>query len=83
MRPSGRSHQGKVLPISSIIMIGGNFSLLCWNCRGAGSMSFLRNVKDLIKRHKPEILALLEPRIGGETAKSVSKKNWERKVVQS
>lgn len=61
-------------------MSGGRTSFFCWNCREAGNSSFLRNAKELMKLYRPKILAVLEPRISGNTAQKVCKKlgrkNW-------
>lgn len=43
-------------------------SLLAWNIRGVGDRSLPRLVKDLVNRHKVNLLALYETRINGETA---------------
>ncbi|XP_026385363.1 uncharacterized protein LOC113280965 isoform X1 [Papaver somniferum] len=42
-----------------------NFSMkiLVWNCRGAARPSLVRVMKNLIKRHKPTIVDLLETRV--------------------
>lgn len=49
---------------------------------GAGSERFLRNLKELDKLYKPDIIAILEPRISGQVAnivcKRVGKENWIR-----
>ncbi|KAI7998581.1 hypothetical protein LOK49_LG10G02370 [Camellia lanceoleosa] len=39
------------------------FNLLVWNCRGAGNSAFKRNMSELIKNHKPEILILMETKV--------------------
>lgn len=49
----------------SVPKIFDNFSMkiLVWNCRGAARPSFVRVMKKLIKRHKPNVVALLETRV--------------------
>ncbi|KAL7245395.1 hypothetical protein ACSBR2_000677 [Camellia fascicularis] len=37
--------------------------MLFWNCRGAGNNKFKRNIKELIKIHKPDILVLMETKV--------------------
>ncbi|KAI8004098.1 hypothetical protein LOK49_LG08G00289 [Camellia lanceoleosa] len=37
--------------------------LLFWNCRGAGNNTFKRNLVEIIKAHKPEILVLMETKV--------------------
>lgn len=55
-----------------------SLTLLSWNCCGAGNQQFLRNLRDLINIHDPDILAILEPRVSGRVADEVCKKiNWE------
>ncbi|KAF8390857.1 hypothetical protein HHK36_023156 [Tetracentron sinense] len=48
--------------------------LVVWNGRGAGGKTFLRNLKELIRMHDPQILVLMETRIGEEKAVSVISK---------
>lgn len=59
------------------------WNMMCWNCRGARSDEFHRELKDLIRVHRPLIIILLEPRINGEVADSVCKRIGKRKWVQS
>lgn len=58
------------------------FKFLVWNCRGAGNRSFLRHLKDLLATHRPQIFALLEPRVSGSVAdhvcRSIGWENWYR-----
>lgn len=42
---------------------------LSWNCRGAGSSLTQLHIKDLLETHKPDLLALLEPRIPSDRIK--------------
>ncbi|KAI7997777.1 hypothetical protein LOK49_LG10G02359 [Camellia lanceoleosa] len=37
--------------------------LLFWNCRGAGNNKFKRNIVEIIKTYKPEILVLMETKV--------------------
>jgi len=48
-----------------------NLSVMVWNVRGAGSKDFLLTLKELINRHRPNILALMEMKINGQTADGV------------
>lgn len=63
-----------------MLMIGGN--LLCWNCRGARSGDFLKEMKELQKFYKPLILMLMESKISGNEADEVClrlrKTHWSR-----
>ncbi|KAI8027869.1 hypothetical protein LOK49_LG02G01070 [Camellia lanceoleosa] len=40
-----------------------SMKILIWNCRGAGNNTFKRNLRELIRTHKPEILALMETKV--------------------
>ncbi|CAL5421638.1 unnamed protein product [Camellia sinensis] len=37
--------------------------LLFWNCRSAGNNTFKRNLVEIIKAHKPEIIVLMETKV--------------------
>ncbi|KAL7165463.1 hypothetical protein ACSBR2_041197 [Camellia fascicularis] len=41
--------------------------LLFWNCRRAGNTNFKRNLVEIIKTHKPEILVLMEMKVNVRT----------------
>ncbi|GLT94094.1 hypothetical protein SLE2022_118530 [Rubroshorea leprosula] len=45
-----------------------DLTVLFWNVRGAASKGFLRTAQELIKKHKPDIFIIAEPRISGTTA---------------
>ncbi|KAI8022427.1 hypothetical protein LOK49_LG03G03753 [Camellia lanceoleosa] len=40
-----------------------SLTMMFWNCQGAGNNAFKRNMRDLIKSHKPTILILMETKI--------------------
>ncbi|XP_074288103.1 uncharacterized protein LOC141613265 [Silene latifolia] len=46
-------------------------SLMTWNVQGAGSTAFLTMLKQIIRVNKPQVLALVETHISGETAQRV------------
>lgn len=56
--------------------------IITWNCQGAASKEFICVLKKFIKHNKPNIIALLEPRISGDHADKVCKKadfeSWVR-----
>lgn len=58
------------------------FKFMVWNCQGAASRAFLRALKDFVKTNKPDVIALLEPRIFGDQADKVCSStrfdNWVR-----
>jgi len=45
-----------------------SMKILSWNSRGAGSRTFLRNIRDLIRVYAPEVIFVLETRISGTVA---------------
>ncbi|KAJ8432687.1 hypothetical protein Cgig2_016360 [Carnegiea gigantea] len=49
-----------------------NLSITVWNVRGAGTKDFLLTLKELINQHRPNILALMEMKISGQTANGQS-----------
>lgn len=55
---------------------------MCWNCRGVASKKFEIQMRNLLKRFKPKIVILLEPKISRETTDMVckrsGKKRWAR-----
>ncbi|KAJ4831613.1 hypothetical protein Tsubulata_014831 [Turnera subulata] len=48
--------------------------ILVWNCQGAGKKKFARLCRDLRRDHKPEVMAIFEPRISGRKAEQVIQK---------
>ncbi|KAH7838491.1 hypothetical protein Vadar_027204 [Vaccinium darrowii] len=40
-----------------------SFKIIVWNCRGAGNNRFKSNFSDMIRQHRPEIVALLETKV--------------------
>ncbi|KAL8167801.1 hypothetical protein V2J09_009300 [Rumex salicifolius] len=52
-------------------MLVPQFKIISWNVQGAGSRSFLNNLKNLIRLHDLTILVLLETRISGSQANKV------------
>lgn len=48
--------------------------VLCWNCSGAKNQEFLREMREMMRHHKPSLLILLEPKISGTMATEVCKK---------
>lgn len=55
---------------------------MAWNCRGAKSSQFTYNMKELIRRYRPKIIVLLEPRISGNEAddscRRLGRRDWIR-----
>ena len=73
MHPFLKGQAEKYQSISKAIPESLPKKLLCWNCRGAGDLKFMRAIKDLIQQHNPSILVLLEPKISGGDAEKVIK----------
>ncbi|KAA3481886.1 reverse transcriptase [Gossypium australe] len=46
-----------------------NNNIIAWNCCGAGNPSFRMRFRELIKKHKPLIVAILETRVPSSKAK--------------
>lgn len=61
-------------------------TILCWNCRGAGSGEFLVEIKELKGRFRLLIMILLEPHISEEQAdvvcRRIGKSLWVRSEVE-
>uniref|UniRef100_A0A2N9FQ21 Reverse transcriptase domain-containing protein n=1 Tax=Fagus sylvatica TaxID=28930 RepID=A0A2N9FQ21_FAGSY len=60
-----------------------SMKILLWNCRGAGNPNFRRNFAALMNYHHPAIVALVETRISGQRAVSVSSSLGFDSVVRS
>ncbi|CAN1315455.1 Transposon TX1 uncharacterized 149 kDa protein [Linum perenne] len=56
--------------------------IFSWNCRGAGSDSFLIALRHYLQVFKPPIVATLEPQISGEQGRDVRKKlNFQHSFI--
>ena len=65
----GRSQgQGHLLETHNIL----SMKILLWNCRGAGNQNFRRNFVELMRYHQPSIVVLVETRILGQRAETIS-----------
>lgn len=49
-------------------------SILCWNCRGAKSDGFVRELKELNRLHQPTNITIVEPKISGVEANTICRK---------
>ena len=49
-----------------------SMKILVWNCTGAGNPNFCGNFTDMVCSHRPSIAIILETRISGQRANSVS-----------
>lgn len=57
--------------------------MVCWNCHGALSGEFLREIKEFMRRFKPEIILLMEPKISGETVDRICRKLGKNRWIRS
>lgn len=46
-------------------------SIISWNCQGATSRDFNRVFKDMLRRHKPILVGLYEPKVSGTQADDI------------
>ena len=47
-------------------------NIIVWNCRGALKPNFQRHVSELVRIHNPDILVVMETRVGGDRAKEIT-----------
>ncbi|OMO65780.1 reverse transcriptase [Corchorus capsularis] len=45
--------------------------ILLWNVRGAGNNDFLRNIRELIRSHRPSLVGIMETRVSNERADDI------------
>ncbi|CAL1361959.1 unnamed protein product [Linum trigynum] len=56
--------------------------IFVWNCRGAGSRKFIRVFKEYKRKHNPNIVIIVEPRVSGATAQNVIKEmGYDKQLV--
>ena len=48
-----------------------SMKMIAWNCQGAGSETFQNHAYELHRRHRPNILIIIEPRIAEARAQAV------------
>lgn len=56
---------------------------ICWNCRGARSDDFIREMKEFMRSYKPIIILLMEPRRSGEIADEICNKLGKNKWIRA
>lgn len=49
-------------------------SLICWNCCGAKSSNFIREMKEMKMKYKPMLIILIEQKISGIKEDDICKK---------
>nr|POF24623.1 hypothetical protein CFP56_61038 [Quercus suber] len=50
----------------------GDMNMLIWNCQGAFNLNFHNLVSDLIRKHYPAILVIMETKVSGDRAKIIA-----------
>ena len=58
---------GSYVPNSDFIM-----TIMVWKCRGALNASFHRSINDMVNTNKPDILIVIETKVGGSRAEDIS-----------
>lgn len=48
-----------------------SMKMIAWNCQGAGNVDFRNHAYELQRRHRPQILIIVEPSIAEERAQAV------------
>ena len=48
-----------------------SMKMIAWNCQGASSVTFRNHAYELHRRHRPNILIIIEPRIAKARAQAV------------
>ena len=59
------------VPYDSLYPHSPSMKMIAWNCQGAGSESFRTHAYELHRRHHPDILIIVEPRIAEGRAQAV------------
>ena len=62
-------HEAKSMILSNFPM-----NIVFWNCRGALNPRFHSVLLDLLNRHSPTIVVVMETRVGGERAKAITER---------
>ncbi|XP_030945010.1 uncharacterized protein LOC115969488 [Quercus lobata] len=47
---------------------------IVWNCRGASKPSFQKRVREMVQKHNPAILVVMEIRVGGNRARQITER---------
>lgn len=81
MRSRGDVQPGRLATRLMLMMI--EECIVCWNVRGAGSKEFMREMKEIMKAHRPMVVILLEPRISGAAADVVRKEMGKGRWIRS
>ena len=66
-----RTLRTSVVPNDSLYPHSTSMKMIAWNCQGARSVTFRNHAYDLHRRHRPDILIIVGPRIAEERAQAV------------
>ena len=47
---------------------------IIWNCRGASKPSFQKRVKEMVQKYNPDILVVIETRVGVNRAREITER---------
>lgn len=47
-------------------------NIIIWNCKSALKSSFKKRVGDLVQKHNPDILVVMETHVGGDRAREIT-----------
>ena len=57
------------VPVSIVLM-----NSIIWNCRGASKPSFQKRVKEMVQKYNPDILVVIETRVGVNRAREITER---------
>ena len=70
-RPVARTLRTSAVLYDSLYPHSPSMKMIAWNCQGAGSVTFHTHAYKLHRRHRPDILIIIEPRIAEGRAQVV------------
>ena len=47
---------------------------IIWNCRGASKPSFQKRVREMVQKHNPAILVVMETHVGGNRVREITER---------
>ena len=65
----GLPNEGCQIPDHKVLM-----NSIIWNCRGASKPSFQKCVREMVQKHNPAILVVMETRVGGNRAREITER---------
>ena len=70
-QPVARTLRTSAIPYDSLYPHSPSMKMIAWNCEGASSVTFRTHACELHRRHRPDILIIVEPRIAEGRAQAV------------